>query len=319
MTGKDRSFSDARWQGFLISVTLHALAAGLIFFAARTTGTAPVGTGLRDTIAQNVDVTITVWDEPVRRGPIDIKPTVAEPLARTVIETTPPLTPIIPAPPIPPKPAAARLTKPAPGSDVSPAAYTPSPPPPQPNSFAGGPNGNGGHGGNGGSGKSRLPISATAKSVIFVLDRSASMGIDDRLAVARQEIISTLRQMAAGTRFQVIVYNRTWEMLSIGGQRELVALSPQTLVDLETALTDLTPEGGNDHLPALEQAVYLRPEVICLLTDADELTGQMVQRISRVNQGKSVIHAVTIGSRPRLAMETLAAGNRGECRELRTE
>ena len=142
------------------------------------------------------------------------------------------------------------------------------------------------------------------------------MGIDDRLAVARREILASLGQLPPGTRFQVVVYNRGFETLTLAGQREMVALTPQTLTELAAALTDLNPEGGNDHLPALQQAMWMQPEVVCLLTDADDLTTEMVRAVSDLNRGKCVIHAVTIGSAPRLAMQTLAARNRGVCKAI---
>jgi hypothetical protein len=75
----------------------------------------------------------------------------------------------------------------------------------------------------------------------------------------------------------------------------------------------MSPEGGDDHLLGLREAIALQPEVICLLTDADDLTPEQVRTITNWNRGQSCIHAVTIGSAPRQTMQTLAADNRGTC------
>jgi hypothetical protein len=306
MTGKDPARA-AKWRGWLISVALHAAAAGLIALAARTaTKPATGSTGFADNLAPGREISLVVLDdEPVRAGPKSIKP--------ILVDTAPPLAAADPLPPLLPVPSTpqaapfAPVPKAMPGPGVRPPVYNP-PTPAVPAGPSGSPGGNGEPG--------RLPVSAVAKSVVFVLDRSASMGVDDRLAVARREILASLGRMPPGTRFQVVVYNRGSEILSLTGKREMVALSPATLAELAAALEDLTPEGGNDHLPALQQAMWMQPEVVCLLTDADDLTMDMVRAVREFNRGKCVIHAVTIGSAPRLAMQTLAAHNRGVCKAI---
>jgi hypothetical protein len=323
MFRQNSSLSASRWRGFLISAVIHALAASLIFLAVRNTHVTSKGTGFQDTLAPDTEVTITMWDEPAHIGPINIKPILIEPSGPKVADTLPLLKPIDPISPIVPQPVA-----PMADPNIRPADYAPAPPPPPainnvppsanppaPKALVANPTGNGGASGSSAR-ESRLPVSTTAKSVVFVLDRSASMGIDDRLTAARKEILAALSRMPAGTKFQVVVYNRTCETVTLGGQRELAALSSQTLKDMDDSLKELTPEGGNDHLPAMRSALYLQPEVICLLTDADDLTLEMVQIVTRFNQGRCVIHAVVLGSAPRTPMQLLAKWNRGTCREI---
>lgn len=81
-------------------------------------------------------------------------------------------------------------------------------------------------------------------------------------------------------------------------------------------MKSLDAEGGNDHFPALRAALLLEPDVICLLTDADDLSVEQVRAVTAANRGRSRIHAVTLGSTPRMAMQQLAAWNRGACRRL---
>jgi hypothetical protein len=78
-------------------------------------------------------------------------------------------------------------------------------------------------------------------------------------------------------------------------------------------MADLVPEGQNDHLAGLREALELRPDAICLLTDADDLTMRQVRDITAVNRRRCSISAVTIGSEPRDAMKLLALGNHGSC------
>src|SRR5579875_280015 len=56
-------------------------------------------------------------------------------------------------------------------------------------------------------GHSLFPLPATAASVVYVLDRSVSMGLARKLDFARRELIASLRHLPATIRFQVIAYN----------------------------------------------------------------------------------------------------------------
>jgi hypothetical protein len=165
----------------------------------------------------------------------------------------------------------------------------------------------------------QLPVPAAARSVVFVLDRSASTGIEDRIGVARAEIAACLRGLPPTARFQIVVYNRVCETLTLAGQTGLVPVNPQTRAEATSSLLDLVAEGGNDHLPAMLLALSLEPDAIIWLTDADDLTPELVQKVTRANRGRCRIHAVTIGSAPRQAMKMLADWNRGTCRCLDSE
>jgi hypothetical protein len=139
------------------------------------------------------------------------------------------------------------------------------------------------------------------------------MGIDDRIARAREQILACLRQMPASTRFQVVCYNSRVSTVSIDNKTGLVPATPGNIDKLAEALEEIVPEGGNSHEPALMAALNLEPDVICLLTDADDLREDMVRRITARNRGHAAIHAVTIGSAPRQTMQLLAGLNRGTC------
>jgi hypothetical protein len=142
------------------------------------------------------------------------------------------------------------------------------------------------------------------------------MGIGNKLEVAQQEIVASLRHMPPSSRFQVVVYNRHAETLKLGESSTMASINEPMIQQVAKLLSELTPEGGNDHLHALREAIALQPDVICLLTDADDLTLELVKTVTKWNRGQSSINAVTIGSAPRHTMQALAASNRGECKMI---
>ena len=52
-------------------------------------------------------------------------------------------------------------------------------------------------------------IVTQAKVIVYVVDRSASMGLNGSLAAAKRELLASLDRLPPSARFQVIVYNRT--------------------------------------------------------------------------------------------------------------
>lgn len=155
-----------------------------------------------------------------------------------------------------------------------------------------------------------VPI--TGPVVVFVIDRSLSMGPSRALAAARAELLSALRALPPGAKFQVIFYNRTGEPLTVDGASGLLPADPTTLGHVAGLVAAVRPEGGTDHAKALRRGLAFRPDVLFLVTDADDLTAEQVRAITRFNGGGAVVHAVDVGPRRAAAMlEELARANRG--------
>src|SRR5262249_36979323 len=93
--------------------------------------------------------------------------------------------------------------------------------------------------GGSGSGPGLPRPAAAAKSVVFVIDRSSSMGFGDKLGAARQLVLATLARLSASARFQVVVYNRQAATLRLGGRTELVPVTPGNLGDVAKQLDEL--------------------------------------------------------------------------------
>jgi hypothetical protein len=160
-----------------------------------------------------------------------------------------------------------------------------------------------------------VPAAATARSVVYVIDRSASMGANGRLARARREVVASLRQLPPSARFQVIAYNRAAEPLPPGS---LLPATPDAIEAAERALDALEAEGGDEHGGALCRALSLGPDVIYFLTDADDLKPEDVARVKRLNKGRVAIHSVCLSAAPPDGMMgRLARENGGQFQALR--
>jgi hypothetical protein len=163
-------------------------------------------------------------------------------------------------------------------------------------------------------------VPAVGKSVVFVIDRSASMGLAGRLDRARREVAASLRLLPPAARFQVIAYHRAAEPVRVDGRDGLLPATPAAVAAAGAALDRLTAEGSTDHVLALKAALTLRPDVIYFLTDEDDLTWADVRAVTRLNGGRACVHALCLVEPPaggETPLRALARHNRGEFRVAR--
>jgi hypothetical protein len=152
------------------------------------------------------------------------------------------------------------------------------------------------------------------RSIVYVIDRSLSMGFSGALAVARRELLDSLNSLPEDVRFQVILYNSTAEPLHIAGQSELLTATEANRGAVMNRVQEILAEGSTDHIRALRAALILKADVIYLVTDADELTLDNVRTITRLNGGRSTIHTIELHSgaaRPDAPLAQLAKLNGG--------
>jgi hypothetical protein len=157
-----------------------------------------------------------------------------------------------------------------------------------------------------------------AQSVVYVFDRSGSMGMAGRLNQARQELLTSLERLPATARFQVIPYNRVAEPLRIAGHSDLVPATIENKRQTALLLEGLAPEGGTEYLTALKRALLLQPEVIYFVTDADDLHPDQVRALTLLNHGRTVIHTIELTAShragPGTGLQVLARENGGQYR-----
>ena len=166
-----------------------------------------------------------------------------------------------------------------------------------------------------------LQAPRSARSVVYVLDRSLSMGPDGALDRARRELLASLDQLPAGTRFQVILYNRQAEPLRVAAQSGFLQADQPTRAEVARQLASVPAAGNTDHLRALRRGLLLQPDVLFLITDADELSDRDVLEATRQNDGHTVINTVEVGHRHTNGdspLHRLASRNGGTYRCLQT-
>jgi hypothetical protein len=156
-------------------------------------------------------------------------------------------------------------------------------------------------------------VPAQGQRIVYVLDRSCSMGLQGALTAARHELEASLARLPATAWFQVIEYNTSAAPL-LGG-KTLLPATPENIGLATAALEALAPARGTLHLEALLMALALQPDAIYFLTDADELNPTDCAQVTRANAGTSMIHTfeLTIANRghPDMPMQRLARDNHG--------
>ena len=112
----------------------------------------------------------------------------------------------------------------------------------------------------------QLPV---GKSVVYILDRSTSMGLTrETFDAARAALLASVQTLPDESRYQVLAYNGQVARLFPG--RDLLKKATEQDVQLITALQDLKPEGDSQHEIALRAALALHADYLVFITDADE-------------------------------------------------
>jgi von Willebrand factor type A domain len=113
-------------------------------------------------------------------------------------------------------------------------------------------------------------------SIVYVLDRSSSMATNDLLHAATGALKASLSQLDQNVRFQVVAYNGAASPMG-------TELQPATAENIQRTgrwLDGLPAEGRSDHVAGFREAVWLHPDAIYLLTDADDLDEREVKAIA---------------------------------------
>lgn len=169
-----------------------------------------------------------------------------------------------------------------------------------------------------GQGSSFFGQGISARSVVYVIDRSLSMGPTGALARARTELLASLYALHRGVKFQVIFYTTSAETLLASRPNEMLTANTETVQQLESMLAGIHAQDGTDHVKALRCALAYRPDLILLVTDADDLTAAQVEMVTRCNKSHTTIHAIDVGNSPTAAssLQSLANRNHGTYRHV---
>jgi hypothetical protein len=150
--------------------------------------------------------------------------------------------------------------------------------------------------------------------IVYVIDRSSSMGKQGALTIASRELLASLQSLPELALFQIIVYNSTAHAL-IEGHPGWFQATQENKVLAAQALATLEATNGTVHHLALPLALALQPDTIFFLTDADDLDPGYLTEITRRNQGRAAIHVVELNTanrgRPEMPLQVFARENHG--------
>lgn len=145
----------------------------------------------------------------------------------------------------------------------------------------------------------------SGKKFVYVIDCSASMSERETYAHARQELLKSLDLLPATALIQVIYYNDEPRAVAGGSRPMLVRNTTAERRKIRQISESVIAGGGTLHLPALQLALKLDPDVIFWLTDADEplMTDAEVRRVHRDNPRQIPINAIEFGYGPALGID----------------
>ncbi|MGF1578568.1 MAG: hypothetical protein ACFCD0_04320 [Gemmataceae bacterium] len=145
-----------------------------------------------------------------------------------------------------------------------------------------------------------------------------SMGRQNALEVATNELLASLEALPPETTFQVVIYNdhpahllptrRDW--------LEPTILNKQLVAH---ALRCVKAVGGTSHTLALAKSLSLGAEAIYFLTDADDADPVQLRRLSRNNTNGVPIHVIELNVtrfRTRSTLEEFAKSSKGQFRMI---
>jgi hypothetical protein len=159
---------------------------------------------------------------------------------------------------------------------------------------------------------------------VYVFDRSGSMGGFGGLPLraAKHELLASLKDLQPHHQFQIVFYDDGVELFNpLGGRAQLVWADEAGRNLAAAFVQSIDPDGGTNHLQPLHLALNMRPDVIFLLTDADQppMTSAQLKSVRRRNTG-ATIHAIQFGVGPPSSSQNflsrLAAQNGGQYRYI---
>lgn len=197
-----------------------------------------------------------------------------------------------------------------------------------------------GDGGDAGEGEGQGDSAKTAifglvdegQNFVYVFDRSQSMNSTfsytsegktvfsiTPLVAAKAELVKSLEDLNPGNKFHIIFYNHESWVFDPGGRsshRGLITLTPDSRKRAVGFVASVYGDGQTRHVPPLEMAIRMKPDVIYLLTDGEEKddpSPDELARLRKLNKGQARINVIQFvfdaGTKSKL--EELAKENGG--------
>jgi Ca-activated chloride channel family protein len=135
---------------------------------------------------------------------------------------------------------------------------------------------------------------------VYVIDCSGSMFSHDAIKAAKNELVNSLRTLNRAQQFQIVFYSTEQKWLKVPGKVDFRFFSADE-ISLRRAnefIAEIQPDGGTQHLTAIELALRLRPDVLFFLTDGGKpgLSSVDLEELKRLNERHTRIHCVQFRS-----------------------
>jgi hypothetical protein len=172
-----------------------------------------------------------------------------------------------------------------------------------------------------GSGRTQVyGLEGQGSRFVYVFDRSLSMK-GAPLAAAKRELLASLKKLDRVHQFQIVFYNERPKTMQ---PPQMHFADENGLRQAESFVGGVIADGGTDHLAALKVALRMGPDVVFLLTDADEppLSARQLEEVQRAGNG-AMIHVIEFKSGPASGktsfLRKVAEQNRGEYKAIDVE
>jgi len=135
---------------------------------------------------------------------------------------------------------------------------------------------------------------------VYVIDCSGSMFSHNAMGAAKSELLKSLRTLNRFQQFQIVFYNTDQKWLKAPGKMDfrLFSADERSLRLASAFVAEIDPDGGTQHLTAVELALRLHPDVIFFLTDGGKpgLSSFDLEALKRLNDRHTRIHCVQFSS-----------------------
>ena len=141
--------------------------------------------------------------------------------------------------------------------------------------------------------------------VVFVIDASGSMMSHNSMQVAKASLVSSVQELDGNQQFLIIFYDDKPVVLHLrdAHQPQLYAATEIHKTLAKQKIAGIHPGTGTKHVPALEMALRLKPDVIFFLTDGQEppiYEGEL-ESLKKLNGQKTRIHSIEFGVGPEVS------------------
>lgn len=141
--------------------------------------------------------------------------------------------------------------------------------------------------------------------VVFVIDASGSMTSNNSMQVAKSALVSSLQGLDGDQQFLIIFYDDKPVVLHLRDSHkpQLYAATEIHKTLAKQKIAGIQPGTGTQHVPALEMALRLSPDVIFFLTDGQEppiYEGELAS-LKKMNGQKTRIHTIEFGVGPEVS------------------